>query len=43
MITIFINSLNEDETCTFLLNTEGESRFLMIGKIQDKHWSAVIT
>lgn len=23
--------------------TEDESRFLMIGKIQDKHWSAVIT
>ncbi|WP_258546973.1 BrnT family toxin [Marinomonas rhizomae] len=25
------------------LNSEGEQRFLLVGKIGEKHWSAVVT
>lgn len=34
-----------DDPNTFVIpaNTEDETRFLIIGKIGDKHWTAVIT
>jgi len=27
----------------FALNIEGESRYIVIGRIEEKHWSAIIT
>ena len=34
---------NDSELLEIPVNTEDEARYLIIGKIADKHWSAIIT